>query len=324
MSGKNIILKPGASLFLEGDPSNGMYLVRSGVLKIYLNREGKEVLLAQVTSGAMIGEMALFDEKPRSASAAALKTCEVTFISKSEFEQLMKMIPKWFKGLMSTLSGRLRDTNSRLQALEVEKAKYNNSLHSSRRLLEILDIMFHNLGEKAEEKNWSIPLKSFEAFVMLHLGLNQWPKDFYEKLDLANICKKVKKSSSESILCSNRSVFKKLIEMITHLSLSSNEAPTYSMIQILQTLNSASQNLPYSQLTLSLGELMQLAKKNNLTIDLNGWTHGLKRMKTIGPPLTFVEKASDGMPGIRTQKEALPPFVESYEQIFHIAQIFST
>ena len=105
MAGKNIILKKGEVLFNYGDASDGMFLVRKGDIKIFIHdNQDNEIVLAEVTSGAMIGEMALFDNKPRSASAAAITDVEITHISKADFNRIMKQIPKWFVNLMSTLS----------------------------------------------------------------------------------------------------------------------------------------------------------------------------------------------------------------------------
>ena len=48
-----------------------MFLVRKGELQVFVTQGSKEVNLAVVGAGGMIGEMALFDQKPRSASVRA-------------------------------------------------------------------------------------------------------------------------------------------------------------------------------------------------------------------------------------------------------------
>ncbi len=118
MAGTNKVLKEGQVLFKAGDKPDGMYLIRKGELRVYLEQDGKEVSLATIGEAGMIGEMGLFDAQPRSASVKATKETEVTHISGEDFGKLMKQIPKWFVGLMSALSGRLRTTNDRLKKLE--------------------------------------------------------------------------------------------------------------------------------------------------------------------------------------------------------------
>ena len=97
----------------------GCSLSEKVILKFsYMTIRTMRSYLQNLTSGAMIGEMALFDNKPRSASAAAITDVEFTHISKADFNRIMKQIPKWFVNLMSTLSSRLRVTNDRLNEAE--------------------------------------------------------------------------------------------------------------------------------------------------------------------------------------------------------------
>ena len=93
VAGANKICKPGQVLFKSGDASDGMYIIRKGELRVYLEQDGKEVVLATIGDGGMIGEMALFDRQPRSASVKATKETEVTHITVGDFEKLMKQIP---------------------------------------------------------------------------------------------------------------------------------------------------------------------------------------------------------------------------------------
>ncbi|MCX6126006.1 MAG: cyclic nucleotide-binding domain-containing protein, partial [Proteobacteria bacterium] len=143
MAGANKILKAGQMVFKAGEAADGMYLVRKGELVVFLEQDGKQVVLAKIGEGAMIGEMALFDRQPRSASVKASTESEVTLISLDDFGKLMKQIPKWFVGLMTTLSGRLRTTNDRLRL--VEAAAKNAATGPSPSPSEPLTRPFYNL-----------------------------------------------------------------------------------------------------------------------------------------------------------------------------------
>ena len=90
MPGKNKLLKSGDILFRTGDASNGMFLIRRGQLEVYLEKDGAEISLAKMGAGAMLGEMALFDNNTRSASARAVEDTEVTHITTKEFDTIMK------------------------------------------------------------------------------------------------------------------------------------------------------------------------------------------------------------------------------------------
>ncbi|MDQ3231299.1 MAG: Crp/Fnr family transcriptional regulator [Pseudobdellovibrionaceae bacterium] len=164
MSGKNKILKPGELLFKVGEQSDGMYLIRKGQILVYLDKGGTEIPLATIGAGSMLGEMALFDKKPRSASARAVDEVEVTKISNDEFNKIMTQIPKWFVTLMSTLSSRLRDTNERLQDIE---AKYKGNLNPIEELIKtahVLQLLYFKMGVK-EVKSWAIEREPAEGEV---------------------------------------------------------------------------------------------------------------------------------------------------------------
>jgi CRP-like cAMP-binding protein len=118
VAGQNKLFKDGDIVFRQGEPADCMYLVRKGALKVFISNEDGEVSLATLDPGAIVGEMAFFDNKPRSASVKALQITEVTQISRSDFDKLLTQIPKWMVTMMQSMSGRLRSTNERLQKLE--------------------------------------------------------------------------------------------------------------------------------------------------------------------------------------------------------------
>jgi CRP-like cAMP-binding protein len=172
VSGKNKILKPGDMLFRVGEASNGMYVIRRGQVLVYLDKGGVEIPLATIGAGAMLGEMSLFDKKPRSASARLIEEVELTQITNDEFTKILQQIPKWFVALMSTLSSRLRDTNERLQDLE---AKYKGNLNPFEELiktLHILQLLWYKLGTK-EVKSWSLDRQAAEDELSIILNLDQ-------------------------------------------------------------------------------------------------------------------------------------------------------
>jgi CRP-like cAMP-binding protein len=164
LSGRNTLLKRGELLFKVGEQSDGMYLIRKGKIRVYLDKGGTEIHLATIGAGSMLGEMALFDKKPRSASARAVDEVEVTKISNDEFSKIMTQIPKWFVTLMATLSSRLRDTNERLQDIE---AKYNGNLNPIEEMIKtvhVLQLLYYKIGVK-EVKTWCIERESAESEV---------------------------------------------------------------------------------------------------------------------------------------------------------------
>lgn len=123
MAGSNKTFKENELVFKAGDPADAMYIVRKGRLKVFFNKGADEVELATVTDGGIVGEMAFFDAKPRSASVKCVVPAEVTVITKADFEKLLSQVPKWMVSMMQSLVGRLRGTNERVQELEAQVAR---------------------------------------------------------------------------------------------------------------------------------------------------------------------------------------------------------
>ena len=101
------ILEPGQLLFAKGDPAHEMYIVKRGQLQI-LN---DDFVLETVGPGDLIGEMALVDESPRSASVKALTSCEVIPVNESRVLWMVEQTPRFALRLLKVLSTRLRRTN---------------------------------------------------------------------------------------------------------------------------------------------------------------------------------------------------------------------
>jgi len=104
-------------LFLAGDPGDGCYRVEQGLLKIsMIAPSGAERILAIVGPGAIIGELSTIDGLPRSASVAAVRDSELSFISRTAFQSFADGHGEVYKHLVTLLAARLRDTDSVLAA----------------------------------------------------------------------------------------------------------------------------------------------------------------------------------------------------------------
>jgi CRP-like cAMP-binding protein/sugar phosphate isomerase/epimerase len=78
-------------IFAEGDPGDGVYLILDGKVRIVtLGPDFHEIVLGDLEAGHIFGEMALIDDKPRSASAVPLSPCRLVFMSRKKFEDLVQ------------------------------------------------------------------------------------------------------------------------------------------------------------------------------------------------------------------------------------------
>lgn len=103
-----ITMKKGHVLFVEGEPSNFLYIVVRGEIRV-LKENGKRLVpISVVRDKDFIGELSMFSDEPRAACAVATQHSEVLMIKKSDIRKVIKSCPDWVNDIMQTLTDRLR------------------------------------------------------------------------------------------------------------------------------------------------------------------------------------------------------------------------
>ncbi len=111
-SKKNIV-------FHEGDYGDALYIIKSGRTKIAkVALDGREKTLTILKGGDFFGEMAIFDDMPRSATAESMDNdVRLLSISKNDFERLIIENPSIAIRIMKDLTRRIRQVNEQVQDL---------------------------------------------------------------------------------------------------------------------------------------------------------------------------------------------------------------
>jgi CRP-like cAMP-binding protein len=117
-----IHLQRGEHLFVEGDQGTFMGFVVTGVLEVQKKAEtGENIVLARLTKGGSIGEMALIDKSPRSATVIAKQPTTMVTLTDRGFEILAEKYPplgiKVIQKVARLLSLNMRRTSSKLADL---------------------------------------------------------------------------------------------------------------------------------------------------------------------------------------------------------------
>jgi uncharacterized membrane protein len=102
----------GQMIFNQGDPGDAMYLIAEGHVNIHLPGEAsRRVSLKDITRGEYFGELALFDSKPRSASALATTDALLLELSRETLSGYLTRRPGAAMAILRTIAERLRETN---------------------------------------------------------------------------------------------------------------------------------------------------------------------------------------------------------------------
>ncbi len=113
-------IPPGTVLFNEGDRGEEMYILQSGRVKISKRIRGVEKTLATLEKGEFFGEMAILNDKPRSASAETIEECEMLMIDRKTFDALIRGNAEIAVRFIKRLADRLRETNDQMESLMIK------------------------------------------------------------------------------------------------------------------------------------------------------------------------------------------------------------
>ncbi|KAF0162891.1 MAG: cyclic nucleotide-binding protein [Rhodocyclaceae bacterium] len=102
-----LAVRAGVELFSQDDPADLMYVLTTGEARIRVGQREVERLLP----GAIVGEMALIDQQPRSATVEAVTDCEFVCVDEKRFKFLVTETPGFALGVMKVLADRLRSAD---------------------------------------------------------------------------------------------------------------------------------------------------------------------------------------------------------------------
>jgi CRP/FNR family cyclic AMP-dependent transcriptional regulator len=110
----------GEVLVRQGDRGDCMYVIQEGQAEIFMEREGKEILLRTAQAGEVIGEMALFERVVRSASVRAKGDMRALTVDKRNFLKRINEDPSLAFRLVKLMSKKIREMSDEVARLRSE------------------------------------------------------------------------------------------------------------------------------------------------------------------------------------------------------------
>ena len=149
MAGHRAEFRAGSTIFAENDPPTSAYLIESGEVEVSTLQRGEQTILGLLGHGMLLGEMAVLDNSPRSASAKALSDCVLIPIDRHQFAErlaaadpvvralLMSQLTR-FRSALATLTGDepdsfplLEDVVARQDAGAFDKIRLESELRAA-------------------------------------------------------------------------------------------------------------------------------------------------------------------------------------------------
>jgi CRP/FNR family transcriptional regulator, cyclic AMP receptor protein len=161
---KSVLLPEGRTLFEKGDPGDGCYWVQRGVLKVIVaSQRGEELILAVLGSGAIVGELAMLDDLPRSATVQAINESQLVLVSRAAFTKCLQDHPEIYAYLVSALVARLRQAD--------EEAAAASFLTGKARIARALLNLAQHLGKGESPSRIEIPHKIRQGDIAAMAGV---------------------------------------------------------------------------------------------------------------------------------------------------------
>ncbi len=107
----------GTVLFQEGDAGDEMYVIHSGRVELTRRFKDRTNVLAVLPPGEFFGEMAIVNNRPRSATATVLDDAQLLVIDSRTFEAMIRGKPEISVRMIKALAGRLEQANQQIELL---------------------------------------------------------------------------------------------------------------------------------------------------------------------------------------------------------------
>ena len=105
-------------VFHRDDAGGHVYVILSGSVKVAIpDEEGHEVVVAVERDGAVFGELALFDDAPRSATVTALDETQVVTLAREDFLRILERSPRATREILRLLARTVRRASGRIEDL---------------------------------------------------------------------------------------------------------------------------------------------------------------------------------------------------------------
>lgn len=147
--GEERSLPPQFELFRTGDPGDALYCILEGKVSLRVEDEGRHPIdLGVRQEGDTVGELALIDGGPRSATVTTLESCRLFAIERRGFLEVLTKSPNLLANLLVVLTGKIRTETTRFleAALDQEKLKTQQEIGRRRSMSQMVAGVAHEIN----------------------------------------------------------------------------------------------------------------------------------------------------------------------------------
>jgi CRP-like cAMP-binding protein len=125
----------GAVVFREGEPGEHMYVIQHGRVQLTRRFKERDTVLAVIPAGEFFGEMAIVNNRPRSATATVIEDSQLLVIDSRTFEAMIRGKAEIAVRMIRALAARLEQANQQIELLLLKDTNHR-VVHCLRQLAE--------------------------------------------------------------------------------------------------------------------------------------------------------------------------------------------
>ncbi len=173
--------KAGESLFEEGDEGDCAFIIEKGEIEVFFTKNNQKLMICTLKEGDLLGEMALLDELPRTASAIAMENTEVIIIPREYITQKIEYSDPTVRFFLKVILERYRDLRTRMnhvfEGLTPDQS-YNQEMYASTSsvvknlMFQYLDMQERILSAVSTSDAKDDPNKSYEDVTITRKVIN--------------------------------------------------------------------------------------------------------------------------------------------------------
>ncbi|EQC52694.1 Crp/Fnr family transcriptional regulator [Bacteriovorax sp. DB6_IX] len=296
-SSKTIFLKPNEMLFRENEPAENLYIIKSGMIRIFRPKGKGYIELAVLHQGELVGEMALFENNKnrRNASAEAIVSTELYEVSFDAFKNAYDKLNPWFQTILNTLTSRLNIQNTKVKAFESNSVSMDyNELRAGGvynffkeieviRLFSVFYMAFKcqadQQGNESTIHESTLDLFSHDIFSFSEVKI----KEFIKILENLNLIQRKpdKEGQLKLIYTNDVEIFKKAIIFLNkerHLQDDKKLHVSENCIHLLDGIRKKHEAVPYPTLhpTVNIQGIIDELRKEKINISQSDYVGAIK------------------------------------------------
>ncbi len=132
----------GTVLFREGEPGHDMYVIQAGRVELLRKVKDRDSVLAVLPPGEFFGEMAILNNRPRSATAIVVEDARLLVIGPRTFEAMIRGSAEIAVRMIKKLAGRIEQGNQQIETLLLRDANH--------RVVHVLRKVAESLGRQSD------------------------------------------------------------------------------------------------------------------------------------------------------------------------------